>query len=56
MRNRRHHLITFAILLAAVALYYIGFTQSALLVIVAAMVVELVFWIRLLKPNGKKTS
>ena len=45
------HLLTFAFLIAAFALYYLGLGYGAAALFVAGMVCELVFWKRLLRRN-----
>lgn len=43
----RHHALTAAILLAALALYVLGFSRLGVAAIVAGGALELWFWVRL---------
>ena len=48
----KHHLITAAILLAAVALYAVGLTGGTVLAFVAGASFELWFWVRMFRRGA----
>jgi hypothetical protein len=45
----KHHLITAALLIAAILCYVAGLNSGILVFVAAALVLESVFWFRLLK-------
>lgn len=45
------HIITFAIVLAAVVLYVKGFSQLSAALVVAGLVLETWFWVRLVRAS-----
>ena len=46
-----NHSITFGLAVLAVILYVIGFSNSAIIVVLLAGTVELLFWVRLFKSR-----
>jgi hypothetical protein len=52
----KYHLLTAFFLLAAIACYFAGLATSAAVLVVLGLVLEVVFWIRLLVHPTSKQS
>jgi hypothetical protein len=52
----KHHLVTFVCLMAAVLCYVAGSTSGMLVLVAAGLVLESVFWFRIVRHRSGRTA